>query len=176
MNHRETVKSAFVTHHGLSKYTRSPFGLKNGPATFQRAIKVIFFSAKRQRTTVNVYNTTIFSKTLDEYLKHNHEALLLPKTAKMFIELNKCFFSSKPIDLLGFLFAPNCLQVAKETTEAIKMLQYPANVSRLRSFPSLWNLYCWFVPIVVRLALPLVTKLKKRRLYSLSSMKRRKTQ
>lgn len=34
---------AFVRHHGLFKFTRILFELKNAPATFPRAINVVFF-------------------------------------------------------------------------------------------------------------------------------------
>lgn len=35
-------KTAFVTHHGTFMWTRMPFGLKNAPSTFQRAMHSIF--------------------------------------------------------------------------------------------------------------------------------------
>lgn len=38
--------TAFVTHHGLVKYTRMPFGFKNALETFQRAMGVIKASVK----------------------------------------------------------------------------------------------------------------------------------
>ena len=34
-------KSAFVTHRGLHEFVRLPFGLCNGPSTFQRLMEVV---------------------------------------------------------------------------------------------------------------------------------------
>lgn len=45
-DNKDVNKTAFVTHHGPFKYTRMPFGLKNAPASFHRAIDVILTSVK----------------------------------------------------------------------------------------------------------------------------------
>lgn len=44
MNVKDVNEKAFITFHGLFKYTRMPYGLKNAQASFQRAKDVIVAS------------------------------------------------------------------------------------------------------------------------------------
>lgn len=50
-------KTTFITHQGTFKWTRMPFGLKNAPATFQKAMHRIFsqLKARQSRCGVRTY-------------------------------------------------------------------------------------------------------------------------
>lgn len=39
-------KAKFISHHGLYQFSEVPLGLRNDPATFQRAVNVIPYTAK----------------------------------------------------------------------------------------------------------------------------------
>lgn len=65
MDNKDLNKTVFVTQHGLLKYFWMPFGLKNVPATFQRATEVILVSVKLQHAFVYIHDVIIFSKTLE---------------------------------------------------------------------------------------------------------------
>lgn len=49
LDKKDIHKTAFVTLYGRFECTHTAFGLKNAPATFQRAINAIFASVKLQR-------------------------------------------------------------------------------------------------------------------------------
>lgn len=52
MDDKDIYKVTFVTHHGLFRYTRMLFELKNAPATFQGAVDVILVSVERQQAYI----------------------------------------------------------------------------------------------------------------------------
>lgn len=49
-------KALFLVHNELYKYSRMPFGLKNTPATFYRAMNVITATVKLQHALVCIYD------------------------------------------------------------------------------------------------------------------------
>ena len=52
-----------------------PFGLRNAPATFQRALDIILSSVKWQFCIVYIDDVIIFSKSVDEHLDHIDQVL-----------------------------------------------------------------------------------------------------
>ena len=163
LDERDKDKTAFVTHHGLYRYTRMPFGLKNAPATFQRAMDVILASVKWQTAIVYLDDVIVFSTDIGQHVHQVDRVLRLMSEAGMTLKLKKCFFFCDKIDYLGHVISPGKLEVASKTTEAIKGLSYPTDVSQMRSFLGLCNDYRRFVPNFTRLAKPLNRKLKKDR-------------
>ena len=107
-------KTAFVTHQGLFHYTQMPFGLRNAPATFQRAVDIILSSVKWQFCIVYIDDVIIFSKSVDKHLDHIDQVLTLLGDSGMSILLNKSFFMHREIEYLGRIIAPGELKSRKE--------------------------------------------------------------
>lgn len=60
---RNRGKTTFTSNHGLYRFVRIPFALKNDPATFQRATGVILASLRWQLALVYVEDIVLFSKS-----------------------------------------------------------------------------------------------------------------
>lgn len=65
---KDKYKTAFTSHHGLYRFTLMPFGLKNEPSIFQRAMDVKFALEKRQKALVCLDDIVIFSKTPEGHI------------------------------------------------------------------------------------------------------------
>ena len=100
MDDADKEKTAFVTHQGLFHFTRMPFGLRNAPATFQRAIDIILSSVKWQYCIVYIDDVIIFSKSIPDHFNHLNEVLTLLGDAGMSIRLNKSFFYIRKLNIL----------------------------------------------------------------------------
>lgn len=77
MDKKNVGKAAFLSNHGLYRYTRTPFGLRNALAIFQREMDVVLASIKLQCAITYTKNVIIFSKSLDEHVTHIEEVLRL---------------------------------------------------------------------------------------------------
>jgi Reverse transcriptase (RNA-dependent DNA polymerase) len=61
-------KTAFTSHLGVYQFRRLPFGLRNAPGTFQRAIDIIFSGIKWKTCLVYLDDEKKFSSSHDMYL------------------------------------------------------------------------------------------------------------
>ena len=59
--------TAIVTYRGTFEYTVIPFGIKNSPGEFQRAMNVLFESVTNKGVLVYVDDIVIFADTLEEH-------------------------------------------------------------------------------------------------------------
>ncbi len=61
-------KTTFTSHFATYRFKRMPFGLKNAPATFQRAIDIILAGVKWQHCLVYLDDVIAFSKSMESHL------------------------------------------------------------------------------------------------------------
>lgn len=127
---------------------------------FQRALDVVFASGKLWCAIVYIDDVSTVFKSLEEHVKHIKEVLGLLRAVVMTLKLKKYHFFSESIDYLGHVIAPGKLQAAKMTTQAIESLRYVEDISEMRSFLGLCNVYRRFVPCFAKNAAFLNKKLK----------------
>lgn len=128
------------------------FGLKNVSTTFHRAMNDILASVKLQHAIVYTNDIIVFSKTKAKHKLLEAKVMLLLKNTGIVVILKKCSLSSDAIDKLGHVNAAGSLQIAKKTTDKVKLLQYSSTVSGMR-FLGLCCKYSRFVQNFARLAL-----------------------
>jgi transposase InsO family protein len=154
-------KTTFTSHHGTYRFRRLPFGLRNAPATFQRAIDVILSGVKWKTCLVYLDDVIIFSPDRESHLGHVDEALSLLRQAGLSLKLKKCRFFSETVDYLGHVIRPGRLGVAEKNTDALRTAAPPRTQTELRSFLGLCNVYRRFVPKFSTIAAPLNSCLTK---------------
>ena len=140
-----------------------PFGLKNAPATFQRAMDVILASVNWKYALVYLDDIVIFSNTFEEHLQHFRSVLQLLQTAGVSLRLDKCTFFTKSINYLGHVVRPGKLAAAMDTCKAVEGFPEPRTITDVRSFLGLCNVFRRFVKDFARIAAPLNAMLKKDR-------------
>ena len=61
-------KTEFTRHVGKYRKTRMPFGLRNDPSSFQRAIEMILSGVRWNMCLVYIDDGIVFSRSQDEHL------------------------------------------------------------------------------------------------------------
>ncbi|GBG77358.1 hypothetical protein CBR_g23690 [Chara braunii] len=148
-------KTAFKTRDGLYEFIIMPFGLTNAPATFQCLMDKVLCHQLNRIVVVYLDDILIFSKTMEEHLKHLEEVLQVLKEAQMHLNLEKSEFGRDSVIYLGHRLSANGLEPEATKVEVIRNWPQPANVRKLRSFLGLASYYRKFVPKFFVIAHPL---------------------
>lgn len=153
---------AFKSHHGLFESTRMPFGLKKALGTFQWAMNVILSAVKWQFALMYLEDVVVVSRNPDEHIDHVWQVLTLFQHAAVTLKL-KCESFTKCTNYIGNVIGPGCLQGSSHTTDAISNLKLPKDVTVLRAFLNLCNLFMRFVLNIARMAAFIYNLLRKTR-------------
>ena len=158
---RDRHKTAFVCHAGTYQYKRMPFGLTNAPACFQRALDMILTKYKWKTCLVYIDDVVIYSKNVDDHIKHVDEILRTLAHAGVTLKIKKCHFFQKCVEYLGHMVKPNRLEVDQANVESLRQAKPPTTKTQLRSFLGLCNVYRRFIEKYAMIAHPLNSLLKK---------------
>ena len=133
-----------MTNLGTFRHLRMPFGLRNAPATFQRALDIILSGVRWQTCLIYLDDVIIFSKDITSHLAHVDEILTLLGQAGITLKLKKCEFFQPRVDYLGHVITPGKLAVALDNTKAFADCTFPRNVTQMRSFlgAAYWKCRC----------------------------------
>ncbi|GBG80801.1 hypothetical protein CBR_g31357 [Chara braunii] len=148
-------KTAFKTRDGLYEFIVMPFGLTNAPATFQCLMDKVLRHQLNRFVVVYLDDILIFSKTMEEHLKHLEEVLQVLKEAQLHLNLEKSEFGRDKVIYLGHQLFANGLEPEATKVEVIRNWPQPANVRELLSFLGLASYYRKFVPKFFVIAHPL---------------------
>jgi len=154
-------KTTFTSYMGTFRYVRMPFGLRNAPATFQRALDIILSRVRWQTCLIYLDDVIVFSHTVAEHLRHVDEVLTLLRAAGVTLKLSKCRFFQPKVDYLGHVITPGKLHVATANTQAFESAKFPRSLTQLRSFLGAANVYRRFVKDYAKIARPLNSMLSK---------------
>ncbi|GBG78411.1 hypothetical protein CBR_g26439 [Chara braunii] len=148
-------KTAFKACDGLYELIVMPFGLTNAPATFQCLMNKVLRHQLNRFVVVYLDDILIFSKTMEEHLRHLEEVLQVLKEAQLHLNLEKYEFGRDSVIYLGHRLSANSLKPEATKVEVIRKWPQPANVRELRSFLGLASFYRKFVPKFYVIAHPL---------------------
>ncbi|GBG59817.1 hypothetical protein CBR_g54919 [Chara braunii] len=93
--------TVFRSRFGHYEFTVMPFGLTNAPATFQRAMNDIFRDILEQYVLVYLDDILVYSRTLEENLRHLRDVLDRLRRHGFYAKLSKCGFAQHKVDFLG---------------------------------------------------------------------------
>jgi hypothetical protein len=111
--------TTFRTRYGCYKYKVVPFGLTNGPATYQRYMNDVLFDYLDDFCTAYLDDILIYSENELEHQEHVCKVLERLRKAGLQADIRKSEFSVKRTKYLGFIISTDGIETDLEKTFVI---------------------------------------------------------
>jgi hypothetical protein len=161
MEEEDIPKTAFVCSKGKFECLRMPFGLKNAPATFQRAMNKAFEEFIHEFIEVYIDDILIYSRTWEEHLEHIKKVFEKLREINMKVKLKKCKFGEREVEYLGHIVGSNGLKPDPKKIEKVKGIKQPETLKEIRSFLGMCSYYRKFIKDFSKIAKPLMVLTKQ---------------
>ncbi|XP_055343914.1 uncharacterized protein LOC129591981 [Paramacrobiotus metropolitanus] len=137
--------TTFVTPEGMYRFNRMPFGVCNGPATFQMHVDKITAKARKKGVFAYIDDIIFFGRTFEEFKEAFRATLDCLLEAGFTIKPSKCEVGTDKLPFLGHVLSKAGVQTDDEKVAAIAQHQPPRTERQLRSFLGLANYYRKFI-------------------------------
>lgn len=145
--------SAFITSFGLFHYLVAPFGMRNCPATFQRAMNNL--TQGLGGVSVYIDDVLLFSSSWEEHLAQLAELLRRLQEARLTVKLAKSQFGVATVLYLGHEVGRGCVRPKTANVAAVLDYPIPTNKREIRRFLGMAGFYRRFCPNFAEVAAPL---------------------
>ena len=152
-----------VTHKGLYRYHRLPFGITSAPALFQRAMDQILSGIPGVQCYLD--DLLITGPDEESHLRNLESTLQRLEDYGLRVQKDKCEFFRPSVEYLGHVIDSTGLHKAPSKVKAIVEAPSPKDVSQLRSFLGLLNYYSKFVANLANQLKPLHELLNKTKVW-----------
>ena len=151
--------TAFVTSQGLFQFKRMPYGVKGGPATFQRLMNKLL--GRYSFIVVYIDDICVFSNTWEDHLLHIKILFDIMRDSNLTLNLEKSVFANAEIVFLGFKIGRGTLLPKDRNVEAIQQLKTPVCKRDIQRILGVIGYFRRFVPNFSILSAPLTNLLQK---------------
>ena len=148
-------KTAFSVNNEMYEFNVMPFGLCNGPATFQRLMDRLLKGLTWKRCLVYLDDVIIFAKSFEQLLKNLEEVLARIRAANLKLQPEKCVFGAQKVKYLGFVLSSEGLQTDPDKVTAIDTMPTPKTNKEVKRFLGSIGFYRRFVRGYSEIAAPL---------------------
>ncbi len=145
--------TAFITHDGLFRYKRVPYGLASAPSCFQRMMSEILKGQSGEHCYLD--DIMVAGASLKEHDENLQAVLQRINEAGLKLNMTKCHFRKTALSFLGHTFSEKGLQPDASHVSAVSDAPPPADEGSLRSFLGLTSWYSKFIPNYATVVEPL---------------------
>ncbi|KAG9665731.1 hypothetical protein KCU87_g10162, partial [Aureobasidium melanogenum] len=154
-------KTAFRTRYGLFEYLVMPFGLCNGPASFQNFINDTLREHLDVFCTAYLDDILIYSEKEEDHEHHVKLVLEKLRQAGLQVDITKCEFDVERVEYLGLVVTTEGTRMDPKKVQTI--LEWPElkNVKDVQSLLGFANFYRRFIYGFSAITSPLTALTKK---------------
>lgn len=143
--------TAFNTRFGQFEYLVLPFGLCNGPATFQQFINCTLQDYLDQFVTAYLDDILIYSESADAHVDHVKKVFDRLRQNNLQLDIDKSVFHVQEVKYLGLIITTSGVKMDPTKLSAIRDWQPPRSVSDLLAWLGFCGYYRQFIPNYARL-------------------------
>ena len=154
MDRDSQERTAFSTCSGHYEFRVMPFGLCNGPSTFQRLMESVLMGLSRSRCMVYLDDVMVIGRNFTEHLENLREVFGRFRQANLKLQPEKCFLASSEVLYLGYVVSREGILADVQKVEAVQPFPRPTNLTSLHSFLGLASYYQQFIPNFSTVASP----------------------
>jgi hypothetical protein len=148
--------TTFRTRYGTYKCKVLPFGLCNGPATYQRYMNDVLIEYLDDFCIAYLDDILIYSEDELTHTLHVKKVLERLRQAGLQVDIKKSEFHVQRTKYLGYILTSTGLEVDPEKVEALRNWQKPTTITGVKSFLGFAGFYRQFVPEFSRVAKPML--------------------
>ncbi|KAJ7993939.1 hypothetical protein DPEC_G00259880 [Dallia pectoralis] len=143
----------FITHTGLYRYTRMPFGLSSAPSCLQKIMSTILASCPG--TVAYLDDIVVHGPDVDTHNVRLEQVFESLSRHHVTLNTEKSTFSVPAIDFVGFRVSADGISPLQSNVAAISAVPNPTTASQLASFLGMTAYYMRFLPQYSSVTAPL---------------------
>ncbi|XP_039602201.1 uncharacterized protein K02A2.6-like [Polypterus senegalus] len=151
--------TAFITHEGLFRFCRVPYGLASAPSAFQKMMTAILAGLPGVENYLD--DVIVHGPDLTTHDKTLHSVLCRLEDAGLQLNNDKCKFRQSSLPFLGHIVSADGLLPDKAHVQAIMNAPAPTDTATLRSYLGLLSWYSKFLPNHATVIEPMRTCLRQ---------------
>eukprot|EP01071_Lankesteria_metandrocarpae_P012034 Lankesteria_metandrocarpae@DN5486_c0_g2_i3.p1 len=160
---RSREVTAVLTPFGSYEFTVLPFGIKNSPSEFQRAMDLILGDLYYRGVLCYIDDIVIYSSSWEQHLQLLDEVLKRCVEAGLFLKVSKSHIAKEKVPLLGFVVGSDGIQMCDKKVEAVRKARAPTNKKELMSFLGAASYLRRFIPFFSTISKPLSDLCKEKK-------------
>ena len=155
MDESSKEKTAFSTGHGLWQFRVMPFGLCNGPATFERLMEQVLAGLPLSTALVYLDDILVPGQSFSHQLANLRKVFERLRAAKLKLSPKKCLLFRREVKYLGHVISKNGISPDPDKVDAVLSWPTPRSATELKSFLGLCSYYRRFIVHFSNIAHPL---------------------
>ena len=144
MSEKSKPLTSFATHSGKFQWNVLPFGISRGVQTSSFVINKAIGQCSDFATNY-LDDIIVFSRTVEDHLKHLEQIFAALQKADLKIKASKCEFFKCHVCYLGFLIGESRIRCDRSKVKAINKITTPTSIEEVRQFNGMCSYYCKFI-------------------------------